>query len=388
MSQRPIYMDNNSTTQVDPRVVERMLPFLSEEYGNAASVTHSFGQQAGAAVEAAREQVSRLLSCSSKEIVFTSGATESNNLALFGVMKQAPAGSHLIVNAAEHKAILDPAKQLERDGFQLTVLPVDEYGMLEPTSVSAAIQRNTVLVSAMFANNEVGSITPIAEIGSICRDAGVLFHTDATQAVGKVPINLDEFPVDLLSLSAHKMYGPKGIGALFVRRQSPRLKLQPIIYGGGQEMRFRSGTLPVHQIIGLGEACQLCGQEMYEELARTRDLTLRLRNQLESCVPNIFFNGHPQNRLPGNLHVTFEGANSDALMNKLKDVVAVSSGSACTTADPEPSHVLLAMGIDENRIDESIRFGIGRFNDEQDIERVSTALANAVETLRNLTAAF
>jgi cysteine desulfurase len=381
-------MDNNSTTQVDPRVVERMLPFLSEEYGNAASVTHSFGQQAGAAVEAAREQVSRLLSCSSKEIVFTSGATESNNLALFGVMKQAPAGSHLIVNAAEHKAILDPAKQLERDGFQLTVLPVDEYGMLEPTSVSAAIQRNTVLVSAMFANNEVGSITPIAEIGSICRDAGVLFHTDATQAVGKVPINLDEFPVDLLSLSAHKMYGPKGIGALFVRRQSPRLKLQPIIYGGGQEMRFRSGTLPVHQIIGLGEACQLCGQEMYEELARTRDLTLRLRNQLESCVPNIFFNGHPQNRLPGNLHVTFEGANSDALMNKLKDVVAVSSGSACTTADPEPSHVLLAMGIDENRIDESIRFGIGRFNDEQDIERVSTALANAVETLRNLTAAF
>mgnify|MGYP003648380418 CR=1 FL=1 len=384
MSQRPIYMDNNSTTRVDPRVVEAILPFLSEEYGNASSVTHHFGQRAGSAVESAREQVARLLTCNSKEIVFTSGATESNNLALFGVTKHAAAGSHVIVNAAEHKAILDPAKQLERDGFQLTVLPVSNHGTVEPASVAAAIQHNTVLVSAMFANNEVGSINPIEEIGSICRDANVLFHTDATQAVGKVPINLEELPVDLLSLSAHKMYGPKGIGALFVRRKSPRLRLQPIIYGGGHEMRLRSGTLAVHQIVGLGKACQQCGDMMDEEFAQTFELTSQLRNKLESCVPNVIFNGHPVNRIPGNLHATFEGVNSDALMNKLKDIVAVSSGSACTTADPEPSHVLLAMGIDEELIDSSIRFGLGRFNTAKEVDAVIDAVARFVPQLRQM----
>ena len=384
MVARPIYMDNNSTTRVDPRVVEAMLPYFTDEYGNAASITHSYGARAESAVETAREQVGQLIGCDAKSIIFTSGATESNNLALLGVMRAAAAGSHLIINAAEHKAVIDPAKRLEREGFEVTVLPVDQYGMVAPQSIAASLRPNTVLISVMFANNEVGSVNPIMEIGAICREAEVLCHVDATQAVGKIPIDLGSLPVDLLSLSAHKMYGPKGVGALFVRRGRQRIKIEPVVYGGGHERGIRSGTLAVQQIVGLGEACRLCQQAMKEEGMQSWSLRNRLQEGILKLIPDVISNGHPRERLPGNLHLSFRGVNSEALMTKLKDVVAVSSGSACTTAEPEPSHVLLAMGIHEDLIDSSIRFGLGRFNTQDEIESVIDAVAHAVTQLRQL----
>jgi cysteine desulfurase len=339
-------MDNNSTTRVDPEVVEKMLPFFTDEFGNASSVTHQFGQIAGNAVSEAREAVAHLLHCDSKALVFTSGATESNNLALLGVMRASKDGKHFITNEAEHKAVLDPASRLEREGFEVTRLSVDEYGIVDPESVRHAIRENTVLVSIMHGNNEVGSLNPIHEIGEMCRRAGVLFHTDATQTIGKIPINLSQAPVDLLSLSAHKMYGPKGIGALYVRHGAPRIRIEPLVEGGGHERRMRSGTLPVQQIVGLGEASRLCAKCQSEESKRITTLRDHLRDGLASEVKDIHFNGHPTNRLPGSLHVSIPGVNSDALMLNMRDQLAISSGSACTTLAPEPSHVLIAMGIE------------------------------------------
>lgn len=384
MVEFPIYMDNHSTTCVDPRVLESMLPYFCKQYGNAASVNHVFGWRAGEAVESARAQVASLLNADPKAVIFTSGATESNNIALKGVLRSAPAGSHLIVNAAEHKAILDPAKALQKEGYSVTVLPVDRYGMVDPQRIADSIEPKTVLVSVMFANNEVGSINPIAEIAELCRQRGVLFHTDATQAVGKVPINLESMPIDLLSLSAHKFYGPKGVGALYVRRGEPRVRIEPLVDGGGHERRLRSGTLPVPLIVGIGAACALSQSSMEEENPRIRGLRDRLWSGLQTRISDIHLNGHPELRLSGNANVSFSGVNSEALMMQLKDVVALSSGSACTTADPEPSHVLTAMAVSEDLIESTIRFGLGRFNNADEIEIVLEQLAGSVRKLRGL----
>ncbi|MDA7936808.1 cysteine desulfurase [bacterium] len=384
MASRPIYLDNNSTTRTDPAVVAKMLPYFTEDFGNASSVTHEYGRVAGTAVNESREAVASLLGCDAKAIVFTSGATEANNIALFGVMRAAARGKHLIINAAEHKAVLDPAYRLEREGFEVTVLPVDNYGVVDPDTVHAAIRDDTALVSVMHANNEVGSINAVVKIGELCKRAGVLFHTDATQTVGKVKIDLSRIPVDLLSLSAHKMYGPKGIGALYVRRGTPRIRIEPLFEGGGHERRMRSGTLPVQQIVGLGEACRLCQANLKDEPKRLIKLRNQLRDGLAASIADIQFNGHETERLPGSLHVSIPGVNSDALMMNMRNELAVSSGSACTTLAPEPSHVLVAMGIEPSLIPSSLRFGIGRFNTTEEIEGVVALVSATATKLRGL----
>jgi cysteine desulfurase len=382
MPPRPIYMDNNSTTRVDPAVVEKMLPYFSVEFGNASSSTHEFGLVAEKAVTAARQSVADLLGCGSRSIVFTSGATESNNLALFGVMRASKRGKHFITDAAEHKAILGPAQRLAREGFKITWLPVDKHGIVDPASVREAIREDTVLVSVMHGNNEVGSMNSIGEIGEVCRRAGVLFHTDATQTVGKVKLDLAELPVDLLSLSAHKLYGPKGIGALYVRSGPPRIRIQPLVEGGGHERRMRSGTLPVPQIVGLGEACRICGLHLESEMAHVINLRNALRDGLADAIDGMQFNGHPTQRLPGNVHVSIAGVTGDALMTSMREHVAISSGAACTALGPEPSHVLLAMGMEPELIAASLRFGLGRFNTAAEVERVVSLVAATVARLR------
>lgn len=384
MSQLPIYLDNHSTTRVDPRVLEVMLPYFCEKYGNAASISHVYGWEAADAVEAARQLVADLLNTDPRNLVLTSGATESNNLALKGVMRAAGRGGHLIVSAAEHKAVLDPAKRLSRDGSEVTILPVDQYGMIAPSQVAEALQANTVLVSMMTANNEVGTINPISEIAEICRNRGVLFHTDAAQSFGKEPLDLSEIPIDLLSLSGHKIYGPKGIGGLYVRHGSPRIKLEPLFDGGGHERHLRSGTLPVPLIVGLGAASQLAGELLYEEHARILELRERLWRGLNARIGGIQLNGHPTLRLAGNLNVSFEGVDGDALIAQLKGI-AVSSGSACTSADPKPSHVLRAMGLSDRLTRASLRFGLGRFNTAEEINFAIESVATAVENLRGNT---
>ena len=384
MGVRPIYLDNNSTTRVDPAVVETMLPYFSEDFGNASSITHEFGRVAGNAVSLARGQVAKLLNCEPKSVVFTSGATEANNLALFGVMRASKSGKHLIVNAAEHKAILDPAVRLQREGFDVTVVPVDEFGAVRVVDIERAMRPDTMLVSVMHGNNEVGTLNEIKQIANLCRRNGVLFHTDATQTVGKMVVDLSKLEVDLLSLSAHKMYGPKGIGALYVRNGSPRIRIEPIFEGGGHERRMRSGTLPVHQIVGLGKACELCVDRMTADTANIIELRRALKLGLSSEIADIQFNGHELNRLPGNLHVSIRGVNSDALMMTVRNSLAISSGSACTTLSPEPSHVLVAMGVDPSLIPSSLRFGIGRFNTLNEIEAAVKLIAGAVKRLREL----
>lgn len=380
---RPIYMDNHATTRVDPRVVESMLPFFSAQYGNAASVNHSFGWEAADAVEAAREEVAGLLNTSAKAVVFTSGATEANNLALKGVLRAGRENGHLITNAAEHRAVLDPAKYLKKRGYEVTVLPVDEHGMVDPQQLAEAIRPETVLVSVMAANNEVGTLNPIAEIGRLCREKEVLFHTDAVQAAGRIPVDLDELPIDLLSLSAHKIYGPKGVGALYVRRGRPRIPVEPLIHGGGHEHGLRSGTLPVPLIVGFGTACRLAREDLSDEAARIGDLRDRLWDGLQRELDELHLNGHPTERLPGNLNISFGSVDGEALMMSVKDV-AVSSGSACTTADPEPSHVLRAMGRSEELTKASLRFGLGRFNTAEEVETAVSAVSAAVKRLRKL----
>ncbi len=378
MSRLPIYLDNHSTTRVDPRVVEAMLPYFTEHYGNAASKQHEFGWRAEAAVEQARKHLATLIGAGAEEIVFTSGATESINLALKGVAEAyASRGKHIITAATEHKAVLDCCKRLEKYGYRVTILPVDRTGLITLDALRDAITYETVLVSIMAANNEIGTLAPIEAIGTVCRERGVLFHTDATQAVGKVPVDVRAMNVDLMSFSSHKMYGPKGVGALFVRAASPRVKLLPQIDGGGHERGLRSGTLNVPAIVGFGEAARIAAQEMEEERGRTARLRDRLVQQILSTLEATWLNGHPTNRLPNNANITFKDADADAIMMEMKDV-AVSSGSACSSAQPEPSHVLKAIGLSTEEAKCSLRFGVGRFTTEEEIE---FALARVVETV-------
>ncbi|MBT4866648.1 MAG: cysteine desulfurase [Planctomycetaceae bacterium] len=383
MPDRVVYLDNHATTRVDPRVVEAMRPYWTEKYGNAASVSHAYGEEAADAVETARAQIAELLNATPRNLIFTSGATEANNLAIKGVIQAVGSSVHLIVNEAEHRAVLDPARKLKRLGCELTVLPVDKYGMVDPQSVAAAIQPNTALVSVMFANNEVGTINPVAEIGEICHERGVLFHCDAAQAVGKLPVDLADLPIDLLSLTAHKMYGPMGVGALYVRGGDKRIPIEPLFDGGGHERRLRSGTLPVPLIVGFGEACKLAAEVMRDESKRVQQLRDRLWGGLSEAVEGVYLNGHPDLRLAGNLNVSFDGVDGDALMMGLRDI-AVSSGSACTSADPQPSHVLRAMGVSDELTRASLRFGLGRFTTLEEIEFAVSYVADAIDRLRRL----
>jgi cysteine desulfurase len=385
----PIYLDNHATTRTDPRVLEAMLPYFTEVYGNPASVSHRFGWDAGAAVDAARQTVAGLIGADAREIVFTSGATEANNLALKGSLpllrKQ---GNHVVSAATEHRAVLDPLKRLAREeGYDVTFLPPDPTGRISAEAVAEALTDRTVLVSIMAANNEVGTLNPIVEIGRVCRDRGVLLHTDATQAVGKVALDVAGAGVGLLSFSAHKLYGPKGIGALYVRRRDQPVRLRPLLDGGGHERGLRSGTLAVPLIVGMAEACTIAGRERPEEARRLLGLRERLHEGLARSVPEIRLNGHPTERLPGNLNLSFAYVDGEALMMAMRDV-AVSSGSACTSANPEPSHVLLAMGLDEDLVRASLRFGIGRFNTEEEIDYTIEAVAAAVARLRTHSAAW
>lgn len=377
----PVYLDCHATTPVDRRVLEAMWPYFAERFGNAASVNHAYGWEAAEAVERARAQVASLLNCVPQSLIFTSGATEANNLALKGVLARAANGCHLITTAAEHRAVLDPAKRLARRGTSVTIVPVDRFGQVDPQQIADAITAKTVLVSAMLANNEVGTINPIAEIGAICRQRGVLFHCDAAQGVARLPLDLERLPIDLLSLSGHKLYGPKGIGALFVRRDGPPVRLEPQLDGGGHEQRLRSGTLPVPLVVGLGAACGLFQGLITEESARIAGLRNRLWDDLCRRVPDLILNGHPERRLAGNLHVSVPGVDGEVLMHALKDI-AVSSGSACTSADPEPSHVLRAMDISESLSRASVRFGLGRMTTEAEVDFAAQYFADTVARLR------
>ena len=378
---RPIYLDHHATTAVDPRVLDAMLPYFRERFGNAASINHVYGWDATAAVERAREQVADLLDVSPRGIIFTSGATEANNLAVKGVVRSAPSGSHLIVSAAEHKAVLDPARRLQRQRVPVTILPVNEYGAVDPDRVAAALRPETVLVSLIWANNEIGTLNPVGDVAQLCRKRGVLLHTDAAQAVGKLPLDLANAPLDLLSLSGHKLYAPQGIGVLYVRPEGPRVRLEPLFDGGGHEQRLRSGTLPVALIVGLGAVCELARKEQPAEAARLARLRDRLWTGLTARLDGLILNGHPTERLSGNLNFSVEGVDGEALMMRLKDI-AVSSGAACTSAEPEPSHVLRAIGINDILARASLRFGLGRETTETEIDFAIDSVAETVRKLR------
>jgi cysteine desulfurase len=386
--QKPVYLDCHATTPMDPRVLDRMLPFFGPKFGNAASRSHSFGWEAEKAVEHARKQIAELAGAAPREIVFTSGATESNNLAIKGVVgartlgSATPAGT-IVTVATEHRAVLDPVGRLERLGYRAIVLPVRRDGLLELERLRDSIQPDTLLVSVMYANNEIGVVQPVREIGAICHERGVLFHCDAAQAFGKMPINVERDHIDLMSVSAHKMYGPKGIGALYVRRRNPRVMLAPEMDGGGHEFGMRSGTLNVPGIVGFGQACGLAALEMEEEAARLRGLRDRLRAHLEAGLAGVSVNGSMEHRLPGNLNMTFDGVSGASLLMSLPDV-ALSTGSACTSATVEPSHVLRALGVTELLAHSSLRFGLGRFNTEEEIDYVSGRVVEAVCKLRTL----
>jgi cysteine desulfurase len=384
----PVYLDNNSTTRVDPRVVDVMLPWFSEHYGNASSRHHSFGWKADEAVVIARGQVAKLIGADPREIVFTSGATESDNLAFKGVSAiYRQRGDHIVSVATEHKAVLDVCKRLQRDGLRVTLLPVDRFGQVAVDDVAAAVTSQTILVSVMAANNEIGTLQPIADIGKLCKARGVLFHTDAVQAAGKVPLDVQAMGIDLMSLSAHKMYGPKGVGALFVRRRDPHVRIEPLLDGGGHERGMRSGTLNVPGIVGFGKACELAGAAMPDEAAQTRALRELLRQGLMERLDGVTLNGHPTQRLPGNLNVSFAGVQGEALMVSMRQI-AVSSGSACTSANPEPSYVLKALGVDDELAHASIRFGIGRFNTPEEIDFALEEVIRNVKRLRTFNSVF
>lgn len=384
----PIYMDNNATTRTDPRVVEAMLPFFTEEYGNAASRSHPFGWHAEKAVDDARDEIAKIIGATGKEIIFTSGATESTNLALKGVAAMyKKKGDHIVTQITEHKATIDTCKRLERDGLKVTYLPVDKFGRVTAEQVRNALTDKTILVSVMTANNEIGTVQPIADIGKVCKEKGVLFHTDAVQAIGKVPMDVQKMGIDLLSLSGHKIYGPKGIGALYVRKKDPRVRLEPIIDGGGHERGMRSGTLPVPLIVGLGKAVELARAEMADEVARTHALRERLRTRIVDRLPESYLNGHPTERLPGSLNLSFAYVEGEGLMMGIKDV-AVSSGSACTSASLEPSYVLRALGVGDELAHSSIRFGIGRFTTQDEVDYVADLVVREVTRLREMSPLF
>jgi len=377
-----IYLDNHATTAVDPRVLEAMLPWFSDKYGNAASRGHRFGWEAEKAVDLARRRVAHLCGAGAREIAFTSGATEADNLAIKGAMEAARAkGKHVVTVATEHKAVLDTVKHLERQGCLATVLLPRPDGQIDLDALAAALRPDTVLVSVMYANNEIGTVQPVAEIGALCHERGVFFHCDAVQAFGKIPIDVERDHIDLMSLSAHKMYGPKGVGALYVRKRNPRVQIAAQIDGGGHESGMRSGTLNVPGIVGFGEASGWCSKEMEEEAAWETTLRDRLLHGLQAAVEGVEVNGTMEHRLPGNLNVSFAGVDAESLLIALPDV-ALSTGSACTSATVEPSHVLKALGLSRDRAHSSVRFGIGRFNTAEEIEEVIGKAAAAVRKLR------
>lgn len=387
LSRRPVYMDHHATTPVDPRVVEAMLPYFDQVFGNAASVDHEYGAEALRAVERAREHIASIINARLDEIIFTSGATESDNLAILGVAEQyADRGNHIITCVTEHKAVLDTCRYLEHKGWRITYLPVDQQGLVDPDDVRRAITPDTVLISIMAANNEIGVLAPIAEIGRIAREHEVLFHTDATQAVGHIPIDVEMMNIDLLSMSAHKIYGPKGIGALYVRKRRPRVRVAEQMHGGGHERGMRSGTLNVPGIVGFGKALEIAGREMETESQRLRSLRDRLWAELQARLDHVELNGHPTQRLPHNLSIAIPGIESRSLLIQLKHDVALSTGSACTTAKVEPSHVILALGYGEERAHCSLRFGLGRENTEADVDFVVGKLVAAVQRLHHLVA--
>src|SRR5438270_12381545 len=377
----PIYMHNHATTPVDPRVLEEMLPYFTDKFGNAASRNHAFGWAGEEAVELARERIAKLVGATTKEIIFTSGATESDNLAIKGVAEMyREKGNHIITAVTEHKAVLDTCKRLEKYGYRLTYLPVQHDGLIDLNALRQALSDATILISIMAANNEIGVLQPIAEIGKVCRERGVIFHTDAAQASGKIPVNVIRQNIDLLSISAHKAYGPKGVGALYVRNG---IDIEPIIDGGGHEHGMRSGTLNVPGIVGLGKACEIAKQEMPQESCHIAGLRNRLQQKIKAGVDEVFVNGSVEQRLPGNLNLSFAGVDGEELMTAIDDV-AVSSGAACTSAHIEPSYVLKALGISDELAQSSIRFGIGRFNTEAEIDYVADKVIRTVQQLREL----
>jgi len=380
----PIYMDNHSTTPVDPTVLEAMLPYFTEKFGNSASRNHAFGWEAEAAVDTARQQIAGLINADPKEIIFTSGATESDNLALRGVAEMyRDKGDHVITTVTEHRAVLDTVKRLEKMGFSVTYVPVGKDGLVDPETVKQAITPKTILISVILANNEIGTINPVSDIGKIAKERGILFHSDATQAVGKIPVDVQAAGIDLASFTAHKMYGPKGVGALYVRRKNPRVRLVPLMDGGGHERGMRSGTLPVPLIVGFGKAAEICRQMMPEESKRLTALRDRLRDGIMTQLEDTYLNGHPTQRLPNNVNISFAYVEGESLLMGLKDI-ALSSGSACTSATLEPSYVLKALGVGSDLAHSSIRYGLGRFNTEEEVEYVVRRTVEVVTKLREM----
>lgn len=380
----PIYMDNHATTQVDPRVLDAMLPYFTENFGNAASRNHEFGWKAEEAVETARARIGKLINASPKEIIFTSGATESCNLAIKGAVEGCKEkGNHVVTQVTEHKAALDSCKWLEARGCEVTYLPVGQDGRVRIEDVRDAITPKTVLISIMYANNEIGVVQPIEEIGRIAKERGILFHVDGVQAVGKIPVDVQRDGIDLLSISAHKIYGPKGAGALYVRRKGPRVRLAALIDGGGHERGMRSGTLNVPGIVGLGKACEIAQNEMAAESERLRGLRERLKDAILGRLDGATVNGSMEHRLPHNINISFSGVEGESLMMGINDI-AVSSGSACTSANIEPSYVLKAIGVNDDLAHSSIRFGLGRFNTEEEVDYVGGRVVETVQKLREL----
>ncbi|MDP2209444.1 MAG: IscS subfamily cysteine desulfurase [Bacteroidota bacterium] len=379
-----IYMDNHATTPVDNRVLDAMLPYFTEKFGNPASRQHKYGWVAEEAVESSRNLIAKFLNADAKEIYFTSGATESNNLALKGIAEShASKGRHIITCATEHKSVIDTCRRLEKSGYRVTYLPVDEFGIIDLENLKKAISTETILVSIMTANNEIGTIQDMSEIGNICKQNEILFHTDATQAVGKMNLNLKKMNVDLVSFSGHKIYGPKGIGVLYVHDRKPKTRLEPQMDGGGHERGLRSGTLNVPAIVGLAQALKLCYEEMEEEQIRVANFRDKMQNAFFSRLDDVYLNGHPTKRISNNLNMSFMYAEDSAIMMSMKEI-AVSSGSACSTAQPQPSHVLKALGLSEDRRHSAIRFGLGRFNTEEEVDYVIDRVIEAVKSLRNL----
>lgn len=381
--EKQIYLDHHSTTPVDPRVLEAMLPYFSEKFGNASSRHHLYGDAANEAVKTAREQVASLIGAQKEEIIFTSGATESNNLALKGMAHLNPEKNKIVTAATEHKAVLDVCASLEKEGFEVTILPVNKDGWVSPEAALQSITPNVVGVSIMAANNEIGAINPIGEIGQICKEKEIIFHCDAAQAAGKISIDVEKMNIDLLSISGHKMYGPKGVGALFIRGHRPRIRLRAQIDGGGHERGMRSGTLNVPGIVGLGEACEIAQKEMKKEAKQLIELRDYLLNSLQENIPDIYVNGSMKNRLPGNLSIIIKGIDSEGLLFKLKhENIALTSGAACSTNKIEPSHVLEAIGISKNDIFSALRFGLGRTNSREDIDFTIPTLKKHINKLR------
>ena len=384
MIEIPVYLDHHSTTPLDPGVFDAMRPFFSERFGNAASIHHSLGRDAQVACEHAREQVATFVDATPNEIIFTSGATESNNLAIKGVARMNQRkGKHLVTITTEHPSVLDPVKRLAREGWQVTILPVDQQGLVDLQKVEDSLNDQTILLSVMLANNETGVLQPLKEIAEICDRKGVLLHSDVTQAVGKIPDTTALQACHLLSFTAHKTYGPKGIGALCIRRRRPAIRIEPLFDGGGHEKNLRSGTLPVPSVVGFGHACAIAMAEIVPESVRIGKLRDRLYHGICSQVSDVTLNGHDQKRLPGNLNLSFDHVDGEALMMNMQQV-AVSSGSACSSVHPEPSHVLLALGISEEQARASLRFGIGRFNTEPEIDFSISEVAEAVTRLRTM----